>query len=83
MIRAIRFLPSSKARRTAWHSLPLAQWDVRREFLRRLKKAFDARGIEIPYPHLTVYAGEGKDGEAPPFRVLAKTFSGAAKADDG
>ena len=64
-------------------SLPLAQWYVRREFLRRLKKAFDARGIEIPYPHLTVYAGEGKDGEAPPFRVLAKTFSGAAKADDG
>ena len=51
-------------------SLPLAQWDVRREFLRRLKKAFDARGIEIPYPHLTVYAGEGKDGEAPPFRVV-------------
>jgi small conductance mechanosensitive channel len=62
---------------------PLEQWNVRREFLRRLKKAFDARGIEIPYPHLTVYAGEGKDGEAPPFRVLAKTFSGAAKADDG
>ena len=64
-------------------SLPLAQWDVRREFLRRLKKAFDARGIEIPYPHLTVYAGEGKDGEAPPFRVLASTMRGPAKGDDG
>jgi small conductance mechanosensitive channel len=51
-------------------ALPLTQWDVRREFLRRLKKAFDARGIEIPYPHLTVYAGEGKDGDAPPFRVV-------------
>jgi small conductance mechanosensitive channel len=38
---------------------------VRREFLRRLKRAFDERGIEIPYPHLTVYAGAGKDGEAP------------------
>ncbi|MBZ8142843.1 mechanosensitive ion channel protein MscS [Rubrivivax gelatinosus] len=44
---------------------PLAQWDVRREFLRRLKRAFDERGIEIPYPHLTVYAGAGKDGAAP------------------
>lgn len=52
-------------------SLPLTQWDVRREFLRRLKKAFDARGIEIPYPHLTVYAGEDKDGDAPPFRVAS------------
>ena len=49
--------------------LPLEQWNVRREFLRRLKKAFDARGIEIPFPHLTVYAGEARDGTAPPFRV--------------
>lgn len=39
---------------------PLEQWAVRREFLRRLKRAFDERGIEIPYPHLTVYAGGGK-----------------------
>ena len=48
---------------------PLEQWNVRREFLRRLKKAFDAHGIEIPYPHLTIYAGEPRDGAAPPFRV--------------
>jgi small conductance mechanosensitive channel len=48
---------------------PLEQWGVRREFLRRLKKAFDARGIEIPFPHLTVYAGVAKDGSAPPFHV--------------
>jgi small-conductance mechanosensitive channel len=44
----------------------LEQWNVRREFLRRLKKAFDAHGIEIPYPHLTLYAGALKDGTAPP-----------------
>ena len=31
---------------------PLEQWGVRRAFLHRLKKAFDAAGIEIPYPHL-------------------------------
>jgi small conductance mechanosensitive channel len=49
---------------------PLEQWGVRREFLRRLKKAFDARDIEIPFPHLTIYAGVAKDGSAPPFRVL-------------
>jgi moderate conductance mechanosensitive channel len=48
---------------------PLEQWTVRREFLRRLKAAFDARGIEIPFPHLTVYAGAGKDRTAPDFRV--------------
>ena len=49
--------------------LPLEQWNVKREFLRRLKKAFDEEGIEIPYPHLTVYPGQLKDGSAPPLRV--------------
>jgi len=51
---------------------PLEQWNVRREYLRRLKKAFDAHGIEIPYPHLTVYAGAAKDGTAPPFPVALR-----------
>jgi len=49
---------------------PIQQWNVKREYLRRLKKLFDARGIEIPYPHLTVYAGQGKDGGAPAFHLL-------------
>jgi small conductance mechanosensitive channel len=31
---------------------PLEQWAVRRDFLRRLKQAFDREGIEIPFPHL-------------------------------
>ena len=48
---------------------PIQQWNVRREFLKRLKKAYDERGIEIPYPHLTVYAGSNKDGSAPPFKL--------------
>lgn len=56
---------------------PLEQWNVRREFLRRLKKAFDARGIEIPFPHLTIYAGVAKDGSAPPFRVEGPDGSAA------
>ncbi|MES2370613.1 MAG: mechanosensitive ion channel family protein [Pseudomonadota bacterium] len=50
--------------------MPLEQWGVRREFLYRLKKAFDAAGVEIPFPHLTVYAGQNKDGSAPPLRLL-------------
>ncbi len=49
---------------------PIQQFSVRREYLKRLKKAYDERGIEIPFPHLTVYAGEGKDGSAPPLRVM-------------
>ena len=47
----------------------MQQWGVRRAFLQRLKAAFDAHGIEIPYPHLTVYAGEPKLATAPAFNV--------------
>lgn len=39
-------------------TLPVEQFDIGRELRRRIKKAFDARGIEIPYPHLSVYFGE-------------------------
>lgn len=37
---------------------PIKQWSVGREYRRRLKKAFDAQGIEIPFPHRTLYMGE-------------------------
>ncbi len=37
---------------------PIEQWVVGREYRRRLKKAFDEQGIEIPFPHRTVYWGE-------------------------
>jgi len=32
---------------------------------RRIKKTFDARGIEIPFPHQTLSWGIAKDGTAP------------------
>jgi moderate conductance mechanosensitive channel len=47
--------------------IPLEQWNVKRDFLRRLKYAFDAAGIEIPYPHLTVYAGNARGRAQEPF----------------
>jgi len=34
------------------------RWLVRREAQRRVKNRLDAEGIEIPFPHLTVYQGE-------------------------
>ncbi len=33
---------------------PQESWDVTRELRRRVKRTFDERGIEIPYPHLTL-----------------------------
>ena len=64
-----RWAESAVILRCRFKVRPLEQWNVRREYLRRLKRAFDAHGIEIPFPHLTVYAGAAKDGTAPPFRV--------------
>ena len=34
---------------------PIQQWNVKREYLKRLKSAFDSRGIEIPFPQLTLH----------------------------
>jgi small conductance mechanosensitive channel len=55
--------------RCRFRTLPIEQWGVKREYLRRLKSAFDAQGIEIPYPHMTVYAGQDRDGKAPAFAL--------------
>ncbi|MEM0940405.1 MAG: mechanosensitive ion channel family protein [Bacteroidota bacterium] len=37
---------------------PSAQWALGREFNKRLKTAFDNEGIEIPFPHRTIYWGD-------------------------
>ncbi len=51
--------------RTRLKTIAGRQWSIRREFLRRVKRRFDAEGIEIPFPHQTLYFGEDKDGGAP------------------
>ncbi len=60
---------------------PGRQWGVRREFLRRMKEAFDARGIEIPFPHRTLWFGVDKDGTAPPARVLSPRAPAAGEPE--
>jgi len=49
---------------------PMMQWSIRRAFNRLMKKRFDEHGIEIPFPHQTIYFGELKDGTAPPAYVV-------------
>jgi len=48
---------------------PLAQWDVKREFLRLLKIAFEDRHIEFPYPHMVMYPGQDKTGGVQPVHI--------------
>jgi len=54
----------------------LEQWGVRREYLRRLKQAFDEEGIEIPFPHLTVYAGTDPAAVPMPLKVVGSENPG-------
>jgi small conductance mechanosensitive channel len=44
---------------------PIRQWDVVGELRRRLKKAFDEEGIEIPWPHTKVYFGNSLSWDSP------------------
>ncbi|WP_231489567.1 mechanosensitive channel protein [Billgrantia saliphila] len=48
---------------------PGSQWGVGRAYNRLVKLHFDAKGIEIPFPHTTLYFGVGKEAEAPPANV--------------
>ena len=46
-----------------------SQFPVGRAYNRLVKRHFDAAGIEIPFPHMTLYFGEDKQGKAPPARI--------------
>jgi small conductance mechanosensitive channel len=62
---------------------PGDQWTVRREYLRRLKHAFDSAGIEIPFPHVTVYAGQDRQGRAAALPLRWQGPHRALEAADG
>ncbi len=53
---------------------PIRQWDVMRELRRRLKKAFDEEGIEIPFPHRTLVTAGQKAADG---FVVRRTGDGA------
>jgi small conductance mechanosensitive channel len=56
-----RWADSAVVIRCRFKVMPLEQWNVRREFLRRLKMAFDEEGIEIPFPHVKLVAPPAKE----------------------
>jgi moderate conductance mechanosensitive channel len=61
------FDSSSATIRMTAKTLPLKQWDVARELRRRLKRRFEAEGIEVPSSHSKlVWEGTGLPPQAPP-----------------
>lgn len=63
------FADSAVIIKVRFKTLPLKQWEIGREFNRRMKLRFDEKGIEIPFPHQTLYFGEAKDGSAPAAKI--------------
>lgn len=61
-----RFDESAVIIRLMVKTLPLKQWDVARQLRRRIKNRFDKDKIEIPFPHRTVYWGEGQQPGSTP-----------------
>jgi small conductance mechanosensitive channel len=55
--------------------VPLEQWSVRREYMKRVKKAFDREGIEIPFPQMTLHTAT-KSGLASALRGQAPDAGG-------
>lgn len=65
-----QFAESAMVIRARTTTMPMKQWRVGREFNRRIKKKFDALNIEIPFPHVTLYMGQGKDGRSAPLHII-------------
>ncbi|MEX2333106.1 MAG: mechanosensitive ion channel domain-containing protein, partial [Pseudohongiella sp.] len=61
-------------------TLPGAQWGVGRAYNRLVKYRLDAAGIEIPFPHMTMYFGQDKEGKAPPAPVIIESAAAAPAA---
>lgn len=50
---------------------PAKRWQIRREMLRRIKNKFDELGIEIPFPHRTVFVRAAEEApERDPFQEV-------------
>jgi small conductance mechanosensitive channel len=64
-----KFADSAVVIKARFKTRPLRQWEVSREFNRRIKNRFDELRIEIPFPHQTLYFGADKQGRAPPAHV--------------
>lgn len=77
-----RFDASAVIVRARFRSKTLQQWAVMREFNRRMKRRFDADGIEFPFPQTTLWFGENADGSAPPAKVRTIQSNISSKASE-
>jgi small-conductance mechanosensitive channel len=58
---------------------PMKQWQVTGELRKRLKKAFDDEGIEIPWPHVKLYFGDSQPGNVIICKACSRPNPGSSK----
>ncbi|NOQ17939.1 MAG: mechanosensitive ion channel [Dehalococcoidales bacterium] len=66
VLRVNKFGDSGIDLKVLGETKPLMQWEVTGELRKRVKKAFDREGIEIPWPHVKLYFGNSPMGERLP-----------------
>lgn len=66
------FTESAIILRVRIKTLPGKQWGTGRAYNAIVKRVFQERGIEIPFPHRRLYLGQGEQGEA---RVAVRSAS--------
>jgi len=64
LLRVDNFGDSGIVIKVVGETQPIKQWDVMGELRRRIKRAFDEQGIEIPWPHTKVYFGNSPEQTA-------------------
>ena len=60
VLRVNNFGDSAIELKVLGETKPLKQWEVTGELRKRVKKAFDEEGIEIPWPHVKLYLGQSQ-----------------------
>ena len=60
VLRVDNFGDSAIEMKVLGETKPEKQWEVTGELRKRIKKAFDEEGIEIPWPHIKLYLGESQ-----------------------
>lgn len=78
-----RFGDSAIVLRARIKTLPGKQWGIGRAYNGIVKRIFDERGIEIPFPHTTLYFGENKAGETQRLRVTTPPGGGTSDLPAG
>lgn len=61
VLRVDAFRDSGITIKVLGETKPIQQWTVMGEFRLRVKRVFDQEGIEIPFPHRTIYWGNGSE----------------------